>query len=958
MYAVLLKMVLILAVNERFVFASQNAPDSAVADQIWCSMQNSTVCNVLYLVTSCDSSQSQSLFEPIAMLHYSRLHSNSDEFTQSETCGLEGTKDCEIIDSARERKAHLWRHAEKSFSGISDYFVFIDLAAGWSNITSKNLLEFQRNLFQRNPAVAVPFHRCNTKDTSSVSVEAISSIYDTSFLAVSGRARKLLLPLQESLISLICHLMIRNGVLQFRIGSSSRLNVVDPDCSLQDTENQQDMIDFVTSLQSKHYLDAVPFFPRIHSPAIPTPVRFTANATISLPFLDGSCVRCEHPYWHLHPVFECCMASSIIPQHVLNVSSAQSSIWNFLHPSMLAKSSDVLTHPLPRFKIVLSGKNLMLDDACFQQTSLESSEYLRSFNLFVIPEKLDLHPSGSQNVLDIQLQVTISALESEQEFCAVFAKINEVTVTAICDGRENTSVVAAPFSESQSNSMQSNLENDVAQHDAAPWFYSPAPSWHHVSSGILDSSTDILNTRSFDVTVVSSCREAVSVSVRAKVALLRLCQKQDENRVRSCSGHILVGESPNVTHSAHAEARRSPVSTEDLFDTHYRAPSLNEDARKMFSDFWCAGPNRHWPYKRTNHYNGPEVMVKSGAFNMCMMQNACWINKMIVLFLPEHFSELMQLGFFDFRNVVLTKEFGNSFAPHFTLGSIPQEAVFAADIVHYAMQRNTTTVLRELRNFGHTVWEELGSIFHAVHLFDLPRDDGRIVLLTDHSQPKLLPPLFPRSPVYIDEFPNGTCFKQMVVGFAGVGSLEQGFQLYRPAHSVEFRNFYSTLFNVTHLMSKHRRGRSQIVVNMYPKVVVGNLHVWSDVCKFASTLSPTYPKLQFRCVSLHQMSFEVQAQVIAEATIHIWPNGGSAYGLLFAADGSSAILLSETTAKETNVLTFLPWASVYYLSREEEIIFPIVFSRALHAAAARMNLCPALYSPDSEDSSCDIPKLS
>ena len=82
--------------------------------------------------------------------------------------------------------------------------------------------------------------------------------------------------------------------------------------------------------------------------------------------------------------------------------------------------------------------------------------------------------------------------------------------------------------------------------------------------------------------------------------------------------------------------------------------------------------------------------------------------------------------------------------------------------------------------------------------------------------------------------------------------------------------------------------------------------------------------------------------------------GGSAYGLLFASDGSSAILLSEQTAKETNVLNFLPWVSVYYVHRTEENILSIVFARALHAAVARMNLCPSLYSASADDMRCEI----
>jgi hypothetical protein len=68
-------------------------------------------------------------------------------------------------------------------------------------------------------------------------------------------------------------------------------------------------------------------------------------------------------------------------------------------------------------------------------------------------------------------------------------------------------------------------------------------------------------------------------------------------------------------------------------------------------------------------------------------------------------------------------------------------------------------------------------------------------------------------------------------------------------------------------------------------------------------------------------------------------------------------LLAQATAKEKNILEFLPWVSVYYLHREEDSMLPMVFSRALHAAAARMNLCPSLYIPDAEDKSCAFAQL-
>ncbi len=94
-----------------------------------------------------------------------------------------------------------------------------------------------------------------------------------------------------------------------------------------------------------------------------------------------------------------------------------------------------------------------------------------------------------------------------------------------------------------------------------------------------------------------------------------------------------------------------------------------------------------------------------------------------------------------------------------------------------------------------------------------------------------------------------------------------GFSLHHSAHAVEFRKHHLSLLGLQHLTSKRRRR------NLYPKLVVGNAEVWSDVCRLVQTVELLFPRLHFRCVVLHEMSVEVQAQVIAEATIHVWLNG-------------------------------------------------------------------------------------
>ncbi len=80
--------------------------------------------------------------------------------------------------------------------------------------------------------------------------------------------------------------------------------------------------------------------------------------------------------------------------------------------------------------------------------------------------------------------------------------------------------------------------------------------------------------------------------------------------------------------------------------------------------------------------------------------------------------------------------------------------------------------------------------------------------------------------------------------------------------------------------------------------------------------------------------------------------------------------MSEEAAKDTNQLGHLPWVTVYYLLRrvlelvlpessinltllrKEEHLFAQVFLRALHAAAARLDLCPDTFSPGASSSGC------
>jgi hypothetical protein len=77
--------------------------------------------------------------------------------------------------------------------------------------------------------------------------------------------------------------------------------------------------------------------------------------------------------------------------------------------------------------------------------------------------------------------------------------------------------------------------------------------------------------------------------------------------------------------------------------------------------------------------------------------------------------------------------------------------------------------------------------------------------------------------------------------------------------------------------------------------------------------------------------------------------GGSAYGLIFAAEGASAIILADEDkpAMETKLLMMLPWVNVYYMHRQEEHFFALFLFRAMSSASLRMRF-PMPFSKLSE----------
>jgi len=182
------------------------------------------------------------------------------------------------------------------------------------------------------------------------------------------------------------------------------------------------------------------------------------------------------------------------------------------------------------------------------------------------------------------------------------------------------------------------------------------------------------------------------------------------------------------------------------------------------------------------------------------------------------------------------------------------------------------------------VFENLAGVYHAMESFDLLEAGGRILLhqnvsISDYnSGPWKVPRsnhfyLFPHTSAFIEEYPDNTCFERVVVGHAGVASLHSfDFSRHRAAHYARFRRYYLKLLLLEHAVSS-ARFRPKVVVNFYPKVVHGHEVIWKDVCKLSALLKSLFLDVEFRCITLHSTTLELQAQLISEAAVHVWPNG-------------------------------------------------------------------------------------
>jgi len=573
----------------------------------------------------------------------------------------------------------LWHKVADVIDDDTQYVILIDTSLGLPSMS--NLEQFQSWLLLSSPSVGVPFHYCNLRNEHSNNSACISSVYDLALVAIRRTALKLLLPLDEAVFPLLCHVMLRGTVMQFDFGQTHGANGQGACAHGEDRDaaNQDALVDFVSSLRSEEHALAVPFSPRIQPTIVPHSVVFRSDGIIvSMPGNQSSgfsCpVECSMDYWQLHPAFDCCPSATVaFTSASASTYDAQTSYieistkWNLPRRANLMGSlsdgrpspshynsgvnrryrNSLLTHPLPKFRIVPNRPPVVFDVSSFHQSChVDAVNHLHAFKVTLQPDRFELLREGGRDAqVAVVLQVTVSSEALPQAVqaagYAVFSRLESLRFDTVCNGVELSS-------EANLTAVQYTAPTDTEfSSGIAPWFYSPGAGWFEVASNITKEAPHCLRTLLLNVTVAPFCDGRMFISATASVTIRAVSTSG-----APCLSHVDVASSHNVSFDAANETRRASFLGEDapsdLFDDKLNS-SFESTARR--SDFSCAGPNRMWLYEEQDSTSIFDKINTGEFVNMCLLHNVCWKDSRLVLYLPPPFANLEAAGLFDFPSL-------------------------------------------------------------------------------------------------------------------------------------------------------------------------------------------------------------------------------------------------------------------------------------------------------------------
>jgi len=210
-----------------------------------------------------------------------------------------------------------------------------------------------------------------------------------------------------------------------------------------------------------------------------------------------------------------------------------------------------------------------------------------------------------------------------------------------------------------------------------------------------------------------------------------------------------------------------------------------------------------------------------------------------------------------------------------------------------------------------------------------------------------------RNPDIIFDAPDGTCYDSIIMGHTSAFSVSY-FQATASVFVRQLKLLYASnlLMRSLYSPSPSSSGPSQMIphhsrsysltfpartrhrVIIYSKgPLMADVPVWPDACAMIPDLRAMYQpeEIDFFCAgALSLMAIELQMQLFASASVHVVPHGGLSYLLMFANEGSGALLLTNDFAKELNVIGQLPWLDLSVITRRQYTLLPqLLYSKMI-----------------------------
>ena len=310
---------------------------------------------------------------------------------------------------------------------------------------------------------------------------------------------------------------------------------------------------------------------------------------------------------------------------------------------------------------------------------------------------------------------------------------------------------------------------------------------------------------------------------------------------------------------------------------------------------------------------GDENNINAWQNRLCIFNNICYNVKKDQFEYYRRLRKSQSPLFYDSKLGML-QDFGNKFLSLTLRGGQPWSPV----VVNQSCPQTNITWLSNLHtlwrpyfggdNFGHTVWEDFGSIHYSLqrmnefddqlmimHTNKVPRDSNFVkyldtVLITLTSKPLL------EYKSYLATFnTNYVCFQKFMAGSNLVFFIPEGVREHdgREALLDKWRSkiIAHHRFDPKYIPTEHRIVITNKSASIWAKgssglhCSIANLH---EVVKF---VRETYPRIPVDVIEWHKIPFIKQIELLLKTTILITPCGGVSMIAPFLPHGSHAIIM-------------------------------------------------------------------